>query len=253
MARIDTSLLSRQPIPADERLIVALDFPSGKAALQLVDDLGDAVRFYKIGHELFVSYGLQNALEQLLERGKQVLVDLKLSETPRTVEATVRQLHGRDGRVFVTFLAENPSTLEAAHRARDGIKIMAVTVLTSQSREDLVERGLDPTQDVEDRVLFLAEHAIELRADGLISSALEAPRLRERLGFGPIIMCPGIRPADAGVPGDDQKRAVTPEAAFLHGADYIIVGRPVTQAEDPKAAVERIQQTIRRLPFPSGA
>ncbi len=233
--------LSSKPIPAHERLIFALDTPSAEQARALVETLGDTVQFYKIGLELFMAGGYFELLDWLNARGKKAFVDLKLFDVPQTVAAAVRQLRGRKAE-FVT-VHGNDEILRAACREKHDIKILAVTVLTSLDEGDIGDLGFENVS-VGDLVLSRARRALEAGCDGVISSGLEAERLRERLGDRLLIVVPGIRPV-ANV--DDQKRTVDVEEAFEKGADYIVVGRPIRDAADPARAAADIQDRIRRL------
>jgi len=229
-------------IPPEERLIFALDVPGAAEARRLVDTLGDAVRFYKLGLELFTSGGYFELADHLLAQGKKIFTDLKLYDVPETVAAAVRQLRKRP----ITFVTVhgNDSILEAACREKGGLNILAVTVLTSLDQRDLRDMGYQV--DVHDLVLSRARRAQEIGCAGVIASGLEARPLRERLGEELIIVTPGIRPAE-NRPADDQKRVVTVEQAIRNGADYIVVGRPIRNAPDPYQAAMRIQETIRGL------
>jgi orotidine-5'-phosphate decarboxylase len=242
----DRSLLSTRGIPREERLIFALDVPDREAASRYVRELGDAVHFYKVGLELFATEHCFPLVDELVGMGKKVFLDLKLFDVAETVGRAVRNLRGREG-LFVTVHAYD-AALEAAVREKGGIGVLAVTVLTNLDRSDLVAQGFPETIDVEDLVLSRARRALELGCDGVIASGREAPRLRKELGAGFLIVTPGIRPFDERVPKDDQKRVVTPREAFLAGADYIVVGRPIRDAaEGPRAAAERIQAVIAEL------
>ena len=239
MPAIDAEL---KAIPREERVIVALDLPSADQAKSLVELLGDNVRFYKIGLELFVSGGYFDVLEWLVERGNKVFVDLKFFDVPETVASAVRQLRGR----HATFASVhgNDEILRAACREKNGTKILAVTVLTSLDNADLRDLGFQV--DTTTLVLSRARRALEIGCDGIISSGLEADQLRDQLGENFLIVVPGIRPV-ANV--DDQKRTVNVEEAFENGADYIVVGRPIRLAKDPCAEALSIQARIARL-FP---
>jgi len=232
--------LSGKPIPRDERLIFALDVPSTGEAKRLVERLGEAVGFYKLGLELFMAGGYYELLEWLTQSGKKAFVDLKFFDVPQTVAAAMRQLRGRGG-AFAT-VHGNDAILKAACAEKGETKVLAVTVLTSLDAADLQALGF--AVDVPQLVLSRARRALEIGCDGVISSGLEAEQLRAHLGDGFLIVVPGIRPV-ANV--DDQKRTVDVEAAFLKGADYIVVGRPIRDASDPRAAAEQIQERIRRL------
>jgi orotidine-5'-phosphate decarboxylase len=237
-----TDLLSQHPVPVAERLIVALDLPDAQQALALVGRLGDAVRFYKIGLELFLSGDYFDLLRGLRDQGKRVFCDHKLFDVPETVARAVRQLNGR-GMDFLT-VHGNDTMLAAAVREKGDLRVLAVTVLTSLDRTDLADLGFpcDPAQ----LVLSRARKALALGCDGVVSSGLEAPALRAVAGPGLIIVVPGIRPLD-NRPADDQKRVVDVSRAFRNGADYIVVGRPIRDAADPRASALAIQREIAGL------
>jgi orotidine-5'-phosphate decarboxylase len=240
----DRSLLSRKPIPPAERLIFALDVPGPDAAREVVGVLGDEVRFYKMGLELFMAGGYFELLAWLRARDKKVFVDLKFFDVPETVARAVKRLRD-SGATFAT-VHGNDGILEAACRVKEGLQILAVTVLTSLDEGDLRDLGF--ACDVPALVLSRARRALQLGCDGVISSGLEARRLREELGERLLIVTPGIRPvANREQLGDDQKRVVTVRDAFLAGADHIVVGRPIRDAPDPRAAAAEIQATIREL------
>jgi orotidine-5'-phosphate decarboxylase len=226
-------------IPERERLIFAMDVADPQAARDLVERLGDSVLFYKIGLELFMSGGYFELLDWMVARGKKVFVDLKFFDVPATVAAAVRQLRNR-GVTFAT-IHGNQAIMEAAAAAKGDVKILAVTVLTSLDRGDLDDLGF--AVDVQKLVLSRARRALEAGCDGVVSSGLEAPMLREFIDHRLLVVTPGIRPVE-NRPVDDQKRTVDVAQAFANGADYIVVGRPIRDAADPRAAAEAIQQTI---------
>ena len=223
-----------------DRLIFAMDVPDCDRARALADELGDSVTFYKIGLELMMSGGYFELLDWMLERDKKVFCDLKFFDIPATVGSAVRQLKDR-GATFVT-VHGNQSIMEAAAENKgDTLKVLGVTVLTSLDRGDLDDLGF--TCDVEALVLSRAKRALEAGCDGVISSGLELPQLREHIDPKLLVVTPGIRPVD-NKPAGDQKRVVTVETAFENGADHIVVGRPIRDAEDPRAAAEAIQASI---------
>ena len=234
--------MTPKPIPAAERLIFAMDVPDAAEARRLADELGDSVRFYKLGLELMMSGGYFELIEHLVARGKQIFADLKFFDVPATVAAAVRGLRNR-GVSFAT-VHGNQSIMEAAAQAKGELRILAVTVLTSLDRGDLDDLGF--ACDVEALVLSRARRALEAGCDGVISSGLEAPKLREHLDDRLLVITPGIRPVD-NRPVDDQKRVVTVDQAFANGADYIVVGRPIRDAASPRAAAEAIQATIAQV------
>jgi orotidine-5'-phosphate decarboxylase len=235
--------LSQKLIPARERLIFALDTTDIEEAKRLVTELGDNVDFYKLGLELFVAGGYFQLLEWLAERKKKSFVDLKFFDVPQTVASAVRQLRGKNAH-FVT-VHGNDEIVRAACSEKNGVKILAVTVLTSLNQTDIEEFGYTGLS-VRDLVLSRAKRALAVGADGVISSGLEAPDLREQLGERFLIVVPGIRPVE-NIIVDDQKRTVDVEEAFQNGADYIVVGRPIKNAPDRAKAASDIQERISRL------
>jgi orotidine-5'-phosphate decarboxylase len=245
LAKKKSSHLSAKNIPANERLILALDVPSTDEARSIVEQLGDAVVFYKLGLQLFMAGGYFELLDWLTERHKKVFVDLKFFDVPETVKNAVSQLSKRHP--FFATVHGNDEIMKAAASQKNGIKILAVTVLTSLDRGDLNDLGFKC--DVKKLVLSRARRALELNCDGVISSGLEAPMLRKELGDRLLIVTPGIRPVDNNEkkPKDDQKRTTDVEEAFENGADYIVVGRPILKAPDPVAAAKAIQQRIAKL------
>ncbi len=230
-------------IAASDRLIFALDVPDTDAARALATRLGDSVTFYKLGLELMMSGGYFELVDWLVERDRKVFVDLKFFDVPATVAAAVRGLRGR-GVHFATVHGNQAIMEAAADAAGDDLGILAVTVLTSLDRGDLDDLGFEC--DVTELVLSRARRALEAGCAGVISSGLEAPRLREFIDHRLMVVTPGIRPVD-NRPSDDQKRVVSVEQAFENGADHIVVGRPIRDADDPRAAATAIQDTIARV------
>jgi len=225
-------------LPPRDRLIVALDVSSVGAAQALVARLGDTVSFYKIGYQLAFAGGLAYA-QTLTAAGKQVFVDLKLHDIGNTVAAGVKSV-ARLGASFLTVHAY-PQTMKAAVEAREGnLRILAVAVLTSYNDADLAAAGYGST--VPALVAARAAQARDIGVDGVVCSAEEAAKVRAVVGGGFALVTPGIRPtgADAG----DQKRIATPAAAIAAGADYLVVGRPIIAAPDPKSAAEAIVAEI---------
>jgi orotidine-5'-phosphate decarboxylase len=241
---MNSDLRSAKPIAARDRLIVALDVAAPDQARALVATLGDAVTFYKVGLELFMHPGCFELVEWLVQQGKQVFIDLKFFDVPETVRGAVRGLRNR-GVTFAT-VHGNQAILEAAGAEKGEVKILAVTVLTSLDRGDLDDLGFQC--NVADLVLSRARRALAAGCDGVISSGLEAPLLKRELGERILVVTPGIRPVE-NRPADDQKRTVDVTQAFANGADYIVVGRPIRTAADPRAAAEAMQATIAAL-FP---
>jgi orotidine-5'-phosphate decarboxylase len=228
-----------QPQPRG-RLIVALDLPSVADAQAMVARLGDAVSFYKIGYQLAYAGGLAY-VPRLVDAGKQVFLDLKLHDIGNTVAEGVRSV-ARLGATFLTVHAY-PQTMKAAVDARaGGLQILAVTVLTSYDDADLAEAGYRGS--VAEVVAQRAAQARDLGVEGVVCSAAEAEKVRTVVGGKLKLVTPGIRPA--GADAGDQKRIVTPAAAIAAGADYLVVGRPILAAPDPKAAAQAIVEDIAR-------
>jgi orotidine-5'-phosphate decarboxylase len=223
-----------------ERLIVALDLSSVEAAEAMVARLGDAVSFYKIGYQLAFAGGLAYT-RNLADAGKRVFLDLKLHDIGNTVGQGVKSV-ARLGATFVTVHAY-PQTMQAAVEAREGgLRILAVTVLTSYDDGDLKAAGYEAS--VKTLVAARAEQARLLGVDGLVCSPEEAADVRSIAGANMVLVTPGIRPA--GTEAGDQKRVMTPAAAIAAGADYLVVGRPIIAASDPRAAAEAIVAEIAR-------
>ncbi|MGB5625130.1 MAG: orotidine-5'-phosphate decarboxylase [Woeseiaceae bacterium] len=232
--------MKHKDIPNRDRLIFAMDVPDCGRARALVEELGESVTFYKIGLELMMSGEYFELLDWMLAREKKVFCDLKFFDIPATVGSAVRALKDR-GASFVT-VHGNQSIMEAAAENKgDSLKVLGVTVLTSLDRGDLDDLGFDC--DLESLVLSRARRALEAGCDGVISSGLEVPKLREHIDNKLLVISPGIRPVD-NKPMGDQKRVVTVETAFSNGADYIVVGRPIRDAESPRAAAEAMQASI---------
>ena len=228
-------------IPREERLIVALDVATAQEARQLAERIGDAARFYKVGLELFMAGGYFELVDWLVARGAKVFVDLKFFDVPETVRRAVANLRGR-GIAFAT-VHGNQAMMEAAVREKGDVKILAVTALTSLDRGDLDDLGF--SCDVARLVLSRARRAMEAGCDGVISSGLEAQALKAEFKDRLLVVTPGIRPVENRT--DDQKRTVDVAQAFANGADYIVVGRPIREAGDPRQAAESIQKTIATL------
>jgi len=232
----------QSPAPED-RLIFAMDVPDCDRARELAEQLGNAIRFYKLGLELMMSGGYFELIEWLLARDRKVFADLKFFDIPATVGSAVRQLKDR-GVSFVT-VHGNQSIMEAAAESKGNeLKVLAVTVLTSLDRGDLDDLGFNC--DVEALVLSRARRAFEAGCDGVISSGLEVANLREQVDKRLVVVTPGIRPVE-NKPAEDQKRVVTVAQAFANGADYIVVGRPIRDAAVPRQAAESIQADIKAL------
>lgn len=229
-------------LSADDRLIVALDVPDALAGLKLAAELGDTVSFYKIGLGMLTGGGLALANELKTEHGKRIFLDMKLFDIPATVEAAVRGL-ARFDLDFLTVHGD-PGVVTAAREgaAGSGLRVLAVTVLTSSDRADL-DAALIRPGDMAEIVAERAARAFRAGADGVIASPHEAAMIRALPeAAGRLIVTPGVRPA-GGDPGD-QKRTATPRTALDAGADHIVMGRPVWQAADPAAAVQAILAEI---------
>jgi orotidine-5'-phosphate decarboxylase len=222
-----------------DRLIVALDLPGIEPAEAMIARLGDSVTFYKIGYQLGFAGGLP-LVRKLADQGKKVFVDLKLHDIGNTVERGVESI-AKSGATFLTVHAY-PQTMKAAVEGRGGtnLKILAVTVLTSYDDGDLHAAGY--RFGVSDLVEARARQAQVLGVDGLVCSPEEAAALRKVVGHQMRLVTPGIRPAGSAV--GDQKRIMTPSRAIAAGADYLVVGRPILDAADPRAAAEAIQAEI---------
>jgi len=227
-------------IPPRRRLIVALDVPDANAARALVTELADAAEFYKIGLELAMSGSYFELMDWLLEQGKQVFADLKFYDVPATVAAAVRQIRAR-GATFLTVHGDRAIMEAAAAEKGATLQVLAVTVLTSLDKSDLEQMGIQG--EVRDVVLQRARQAVAAGCDGVIASGHEAADLRAVLGPGPLIVTPGIRPAHNSSK-DDQKRIVTPALAIERGASYLVIGRPIRSAPEPREAAEAIQAEI---------
>jgi orotidine-5'-phosphate decarboxylase len=234
------SLLSAKPIPVRERLIFPLDVDTRHEALALVDELGDEVLFYKVGLQLFLADRYLELIAELLRRGKQVFADLKFFDVPETVASAVRQLAGSGAR-FATIHGNDAMLRAACAQARGDVQLLAVTALTSLDQGDLDDLGFQVS--VEKLVLSRARRALQLGCDGVISSGLEAAALRHELGERFLVVSPGIRPVE-NQRTDDQKRVVSVEQALRSGADYLVVGRPIRNAPDRRAAAAAIQCQI---------
>ena len=228
-------------LDARERLIVALDVPSVKAAEAMAARLGDSVWFYKIGYQLAFAGGLSLAAE-LIAAGKQVFLDLKLHDIGNTVTKGVESI-AQLGATFVTVHAY-PQTMKAAVEGKRGstLRILAVTVLTSYDDADLAAAGYE--MNVNELAAARAAQARDIGVDGLVCSAEEAATLRSIAGARMVLVTPGIRPA--GSAAGDQKRIMTPARAIEAGADFLVVGRPVLEAGDPKAAADAIVAEIEK-------
>lgn len=229
----------RAEIPARDRLIFALDVPNRVEAVAWMERLGDSVSFYKIGLELLAGGDYFAVLDELAARGKRIFADLKFHDVPATVAAAVHGLAQRPI-TFATLHCDSRAMLGAAVEAKGALRLLAVTVLTSNDADDLAALGV--RGEPADVVLQRARLAQAAGMDGVVCSGADLPRLRGTLGTKLLTVCPGIRPT--GPSGDDQKRTVDVPTAFAQGADYIVVGRPIRRAADPRAAAEAIVAQI---------
>jgi len=230
----------KKTIPLRERIIVALDLDQPEKARQMVLACESHVGFFKVGLELFMADWFKT-VDWLVDRGHSVMLDLKFFDIPETVKRAVEQVNNRGVRMAT--IHGNEPIIKAAVSARGDMKLLAVTVLTSFGESDM--RALGMTGSIADLVYHRARMALELGCDGVVSSGLEAPRLRQDLGERLLIVTPGIRPgANVASSGDDQVRVITAGQAIAGGADHVVVGRPITRAEDPIAVIEEMQADI---------
>jgi len=229
----------RDTVAARDRLIFALDVPDRAQAVQWMDRLDDTVSFYKIGLELLAGGDYFDVLRELARRDKKIFVDLKLHDVPATVAGAVRGL-ARYPVTFCTVHCDSVAMLRAASEVKGDMRLLAVTVLTSNDANDLAALGV--AGEPADVVIERARLAQIAGIDGVVCSGADLPRLRDALGRNLLTVCPGIRPA--GPSGDDQKRTVDVPTALAQGADYIVVGRPIRNAPDPRAMADSIARQI---------
>ena len=227
-------------IRIEDRLIFALDVPEVSEAKKIVRELDDSVNFYKIGMELLMTGQYFELLDWLIAKDKKVFVDLKFFDVPETVGRTIARLSDY-GATFAT-IHGNQALMEKAAENKNNLKILAVTALTSLDRGDLDDLGFDC--NVKDLVISRAKRAFEAGCDGIVSSGLEVPYIREYVDNKLIAVTPGIRPV---ANDDDQKRVVDVATAFKSGSDYIVVGRPIKNAESRYEAAMNIQKIIRSV------
>lgn len=228
----------------DPRLIVALDYPEAAPALALAERLDPRLAHLKVGKELYVAAG-PDLVRTLTALGFKVFLDLKFHDIPNTVAAACRAAAHLGVWMLNVHASGGLKMMQAARAALEGLptrpRLIAVTVLTSLNRADLAQLGLD--LEPETQVLRLARLAQAAGLDGVVCSAREAPLLRRELGPDFLLVTPGVRPAGSAT--DDQQRVLTPTQALQAGADYLVVGRPITQAPDPVAALQNIHDEIR--------
>jgi len=227
-------------INVEDRLIFALDLPEINQAKDIVTELDDSVNFYKIGMEMLMTGGYFELLNWLIRKDKKVFVDLKFFDVPETVGRTIARLSDY-GATFTT-IHGNQALMEKAAENKNDLKILAVTALTSLDRGDLDDLGFDC--DVQELVISRAKRAFEAGCDGVVSSGLEVPYIRKYVDNKLIAVTPGIRPV---ANDDDQKRVVDVATAFKSGSDYIVVGRPIKNAENRYQAASDIQKIIRSV------
>jgi len=225
-------------IPLKERIILALDVEDAETARQWVKKTESSLSYYKIGLQLFMASWF-TMVDWLVDRGHKVMLDLKFFDIPETVKLAVAQV--RQHGVSLATVHGNDAILQAALQEKGDLALLAVTVLTSFGEEDLRTMGM--TQSIEDLVYFRARRALELGCDGVVSSGLEAERLRRDLGDRLLLVTPGIRPG-SNRPEDDQKRVMTARRAIAAGADHLVIGRPITRAENPLLTIAGLQEEI---------
>ncbi len=233
---------NKKDIPLDKRIIFALDVGSVDTAKELVGNLKEYIRFYKIGLQLFLA-GWFNIVDWIIKQDLEVMLDLKFFDVPQTVALAVEQV--RDRNVTFATVHGNDAILKAAVSMKNDLKILAVTVLTSLDKADINALGFKCSP--EELVLSRALRALQIGCDGVVSSGLEAPGLRKELGNNFLIVVPGVRPIENIIDEDDQKRIVDIEKAFLNGADYVVIGRPIRDAQDPIAKVKKMQEQIKNV------
>ncbi len=223
-----------------DRLILALDFADFATAKKIVDDLGDEVNFYKIGFELLMSGDYFKMVEFLKSKNKKVFADLKLYDIPQTIARAVHNLAQYHVDLLTIHAANHDMMLQAV-KNKGKTRILAVTVLTSLEKNDLNKMGFDPKFSIEELVLKKAADALECGVDGVVASSLETKKLRAKFGDNFLIVTPGIRLELA---NDDQKRVADVKTALSSGANYLVVGRPITQSENPLAAAKKFNELI---------
>ncbi|MSS75453.1 MAG: orotidine-5'-phosphate decarboxylase [Methyloglobulus sp.] len=226
-------------INLNERIIFALDVPNTDEAKQWVTKLDGDIKFFKVGLELFLS-GWWDIVDFIIDRGNQVMLDLKFFDIPETVHLAIQQV--KDRGVSLTTIHGNDAIIKAALTDRGNVKVLAVTVLTSFDESDMRQMGM--TGSVEDLVLIRAKKAFALGCDGVVCSALEAKPIRDGLGNEFFIVTPGIRPESSVKGGDDQKRIATARNAIINGANHVVIGRPIRTAEDPVSTIKKLQDEI---------
>lgn len=226
-------------ISTKDRLIFALDVEDIKEAQALVSKLGDSISFYKLGLQLCMTNDYFNIIEQLQFIGKKIFADIKFFDVPQTVGLAMKNLAKYN--VDFATIHGNDAMLRYANKEKGNTKVLAVSALTSLDQSDINSLGFQC--NIESLVLSRAKRALEIGCDGVVSSGLEALKLRETLGDGFLVVVPGIRPIENKLI-DDQKRVVDVEEAFSNGADYIVIGRPIKESKDPYSAAMSFQERI---------
>ena len=225
-------------------LILALDIETREEALEILDHLGDSIEWVKIGLQLFTAYG-PDFVREIAERNYRIFLDLKLHDIPNTVAKAVRSIAQLPVELLSLHAAGGPEMIEWANQVRlehsQQLRLLAVTVLTSMSSEQL--QALNVKVSAEEQVLHLAKKSLEAGAQGLVCSPLELPALRDQFGSDPLIVTPGIRPQGSDI--NEQKRVMTPSAAAQAGSNYIVVGRPILQANNPALAAINIRAELK--------
>lgn len=234
-------------IKSNERLIVALDFDNIELAKNLVDLLGETVVFYKLGLELMMSSEYFELIKWLESKNKKVFADLKLFDISNTVGKAIKNLSSYSNIEFVTIHVASKDIMNYAVNNRNNLKILAVTILTNLDSEDLTDMGFDSKIALEDLVLKRMKLAYECKVNGVVCSGLEAKLVRQNSSEDFLIVTPGIRPDFLENQGDDQKRVVDVKKAFQNGADYIVVGRPISKSSSPKSVATKIQEQIAEI------
>lgn len=226
-------------IALNERIIFALDVPNPDEAKQWVRKLDGDIKFFKVGLELFLS-GWWDIVDFIIDRGNQVMLDLKFFDIPETVHLAIQQV--KDKGVSFATIHGNDAIIRAAVSDKGNVKILAVTVLTSFDESDMRQLGM--TGSVEDMVLLRARKAYELGCDGVVASALEAKPIRDGLGSNFLVITPGIRPESSVQGEDDQKRIATARNAIISGVDHVVIGRPIRNAADTISTIKKLQEEI---------
>lgn len=226
-------------ISPHERLIVALDVSSSVEVQKIVAALSESVGIYKVGMQLYTAAG-PSIVRDLISSGKKVFLDLKYHDIPNTVGAAVREAAQLGVSMLTVHASGGNKMLRAATEAKGTVQVLAVTVLTSMNAHDLLDIGVPAP--LEEHVIGLASMALDAGCDGVVSSAGEVKRLREKLGDDFLVVTPGVRPA--GAAHGDQARVVTPAEAISLGATHIVVGRPITAADSPAREAEKILKEI---------